>query len=219
MLAIIWKDLIAEARTRDIVTSLFVLGLLILTIFQFALHLTPAEARRMAPGMLWTAIVLASSLAIGRTLIREREEGCLSGLLLAPIDRGSVFLAKLVVNVIFLTAFELLLLPIFTVMTAAPVAAALPELLIVLGAGTLGLAAISTLFALAAAGTRARETMLPLIALPLQVPLIIAAVQCTENVLMGTPVTALGAWGNLMFAYDILFVAVGWLAFEHIAVE
>jgi heme exporter protein B len=217
--AIIWKDLLAEARTRDVIASLFVLGLLILTIFQFALRLSPAEMQRLAPGMLWSAIVLASSLAIGRTLIREREEGCLGGLLIAPIDRGSVFLAKLVVNVVLLAVFELLLLPLFSVMTVTPVLEALPALLVVMAAGTLGLAAISTLFALAAAGTRARETMLPLIALPLEIPLLIAAVQSTEAVLAGAPVTALGAWGNLLFAFDALFVAVGWLVFEHVAVE
>ena len=86
-------------------------------------------------------------------------------------------------------------------------------------AGTLGIAAVGTLFALAAAGTRAREMMLPLIALPLEVPLVIAAVQATDLVFSGATVSALGAWGNILFSFDALFVATGWLAFEHIAVE
>lgn len=217
--AIIWKDLLAEARTRDVVMSLFVLGLLIFTVFQFALRLSPTETQRLAPGLLWTAIVLASSLAIGRTLVREREDGCLGGLLVAPIDRGSVFLAKLVVNVVLLCVFEALLLPLFVIMTATSVAGVLPGLIVVMLAGTVGLAAIGTLFALAAAGTRARETMLPLIALPLEIPLLIAAVHATETVLAGAPITGLGAAGNLLFSFDALFVAVGWLVFEHVAVE
>lgn len=217
--AIIWKDLLAEMRNRDTVTSLFVLGVLILSVFQFALNLSPAETQRLAPGLLWTAIVFSCSLAIGRTLVREREDGCLGGMMLAPIDRGSVFIAKLVVNVILLASFQVMLLPVFAMITGTSLLGVLPQLGIVLFAGTVGLAAVGTLFALAAAGTRARETVLPLIALPLEIPLIIAAVQATEAVFAGATVTSLGAWGNLLFAFDALFVGVGWLAFEHVAVE
>jgi heme exporter protein B len=219
MTAIIWKDLLAEARSRDTVTSLFILGVLVLAVFQFALNLSVAETQRLAPGILWTAILFSCSLAIGRTLVREKEEGCLGGLIIAPIDRGSIFLAKLIVNVILLTAFEILLLPAFAIITGTSLLPVLPQLALVLFAGTVGLAAVGTLFALAAAGTRARETMLPLIALPLEIPLLIAAVQATQAVLAGAGVTSLGAWGNILFAFDALFVGVGWLAFEYIAVE
>lgn len=217
--AIVWKDLLSELRSRDTVMSLFVLGVLILVIFQFALNLSPAETRRLAPGMLWTAIVISSSLAIGRTLISEREAGCLGALVIAPIDRGSIFIAKLVVNLVLLSVFEITLLPVFALMSDVSIFAVWPQLAVVMFAGTLGLAAVGTLFALAAAGTRARETMLPLIALPLEIPLVLAAVQCTEAVLAGASLTALGAWANLLFAFDALFVAVGWLAFEFVAVE
>jgi len=219
MSAIIWKDLLSELRSRDTVMSLFVLGVLVLVIFQFALNLSPSETRRLAPGMLWSAIVFSSSLAIGRTLISEREAGCLGALVIAPIDRGTVFIAKLIVNVCLLSVFEIVFLPIFALMTDVPILTVLPRLAAVVFAGTLGLAAVGTLFALAAAGTRARETMLPLLALPLEIPLVLAAVQCTEGVLSGSAVTALGAWANLLLAFDTLFIAVGWLAFEFVAVE
>jgi heme exporter protein B len=217
--AIIWKDLLIELRSRETLSSLVLLGVLVLVIFQFALNLSPAETRKLAPGLLWTAILFSSSLAIGRTLVVERESGCVGALMIAPIDRGSVFLAKLVVNVLLLSAFEVLLLPIFAAMTDAPVWETLPRLVPVLFAGTLGIAAVGTLFALAAAGTRAREMMLPLLALPLEIPLVIAAVQATDLVLGGAHLGALGACGNLLFSFDALFVAAGWLAFEHIAVE
>lgn len=217
--AIVWKDLLTELRTRDTLSSLFILGVLVLVVFQFALSLSPAETRKLAPGLLWTAILFSSALAIGRTLVIEREAGCIGALMIAPIDRGTVFIAKLVVNVLLLALFELLLLPVFSAMTGVPVLPVLPHLLLVMFAGTLGIAAVGTLFALAAAGTRAREMMLPLIALPLEVPLVIAAVQATDLVISGASVTALGAWGNILFSFDALFVAVGWLAFEHIAVE
>jgi len=219
MSAIIWKDLLSELRSRDTFMSLFVLGVLVLVIFQFTLNLSPAETRRLAPGMLWTAIVFSSSLAIGRTLVSEREAGCLGALVIAPIDRGSIFIAKLIVNLVLLSLFELTLLPVFALMTDVSIFAVLPRLAAVMLAGTIGLSAVGTLFALAAAGTRSRETMLPLIALPLEIPLLIAAVQATEAVLVGTKLSGLGAWGNLLFAFDALFLAVGWLAFEFVAVE
>ena len=219
MWAIVRKDLLTEVRTRETLSSLFILGVLVLVVFQFALSLTPAETRKLAPGLLWTAILFSSALAIGRTLVVERETGCIGALMIAPIDRGTVYLAKLGVNLLFLVLFELLLLPVFAGMTEVPVLVVLPRLLVVLLAGTIGVAAVGTLFALAAAGTRAREMMLPLIALPLEIPLVIAAVQATDLVLGGARLSALGAWGNLLFSFDALFVAAGWLAFEYIAVE
>jgi heme exporter protein B len=185
--AIVWKDLLTEIRTRDTLASLFILGVLVLVVFQFALNLSPMEARKLAPGLLWTAILLSSAIAIGRTLVVEREAGCIGALMIAPIDRGTVFLAKLTVNVILLAVFEVLLLPVFAIMTDAPVWTVLPRLAVVLFAGSLGIAAVGTLFALAAAGTRARELMLPLVALPLEVPLVIAAVQATDAVLEREP--------------------------------
>jgi heme exporter protein B len=207
MNAIVWKDLLSELRNRDTVMSLFVLGVLLLVIFQFALNLSPSETRRLAPGMLWTAIVFSASIAIGRTLTSERESGCLGALVIAPIDRGSIFIAKLIVNLIILSVFEITFLPVLALMADLSIRSVWPRLAVVMFAGTLGL------------GTRARETMLPLIALPLEIPLVLAAVQCTEAVLSGSALTALGAWANLLFAFDALFVAVGWLAFEFVAVE
>jgi heme exporter protein B len=143
----------------------------------------------------------------------------MDALLLAPVDRGTVFLAKFIVNVLLLTVFELFLVPVFSFMYKVDLLPVIPGLACVLIAGTVGLSAAGTLFALAAAGTRARELMLPLIILPLQIPLLIAVVQATAIVLDGQGITSVGAWGNLILAFDILFVTVGWLAFEFVAVE
>ena len=219
MRAIVWKDLVLEARRPETVLSLLVLGLLVLVIFAFAVDLPEASDSRLAPGILWIAIVFSGTLALGRAFAIERENGCMSGLLLAPIDRGTIFLAKLVVNVAVLAAFEVVLVPFFSVLFDAPLAGNVLELAVVLAAGTIGLAAVGTLFALAALATRARELMLPLLVLPLQIPLLIAAVEATDLVLGGQPLLALGAWGNLLVAFDVLFVTVGWLSFEYTAVD
>jgi len=219
MFAVIWKDVLLESRTRETLFSLFTLGVLILLVFNFAIDAEPDEVRSMAPGILWIAILFSAVLGLGRTFVIERENGCMTALLLAPVDRGALFVAKLAVNVLLLLLFETMLLPVFAVFFRGDVVEHVLPLSLVLVGGTLGLAATGTLFALAALGTRARELMLPLIVLPLQIPLLIAAVQCTGLVLDGRALLDLGAWGHLLVTFDVLFITVGWLAFEFILVD
>jgi heme exporter protein B len=219
VLAIIWKDLVLEARNRSMLASLFVLAILILVVFELALSPSPEEARRMAPGLLWTAIVLSASIALGRSFAVEREGRAIDMLIAAPLDRGSIFLAKVAVNVVVLAAFEVLLLPMVVAFTGTPVAAALGPVIAILLAGNLGLAAVGALFAPAAHATRARELVLPLVALPLEVPLVIACVQATELALAGASMDALWPRAVLLGSFDALFVAAGWLLFESVAVD
>jgi heme exporter protein B len=219
MLALLWKDLVLEARSRETLPALFVLGLLVLVVFQFALALRPEESARFGAGILWVGVVFAAVLALGRTFLLERENACIEGLLTSPLDRGTIFLAKLAVNVILLVAFEALLLPVFSVMYGVSLLANPIALVAVILLGTIGLAAVGTLFALAAIGTRAREMVLPLLVLPLQIPLLIAAVQATQLVLGGAPLSALGLAGQILVAFDVLVVTAGWMLFEFVLVD
>jgi heme exporter protein B len=219
VLALLWKDLVLEARSRETLPALFVLGLLVLVVFQFALALRPEDAERLGGGILWVAIVFASVLALGRTFLIERENACIEGLLTSPLDRGSIYLAKLAVNVILLVAFEVLLLPVFSLMYGVSLLANPAALVLVVLAGTVGLAAVGTLFALAALGTRAREMVLPLLVLPLQIPLLIAAVQSTQIVLGGGALAGLGLRGELLVGFDVVVVTAGWMLFEFVLVD
>lgn len=219
MVALLWKDLLLEARSRETLPALFVLGVLVLVVFDFSLALKPEDAGRFSAGILWVAIIFASVLALGRTFLIERENACIEGLLTSPLDRGSIFLAKLAVNTILLLAFEILLLPVFSLLYDVPLTANPTALVAVMVAGTIGVAATGTLFALAALGSRAREMVLPLLVLPLQIPLLIAAVQSTQMVLGGSGLAALGMRGDLMIGFDILAVTGGWLLFEFVLVD
>jgi heme exporter protein B len=219
MLALIWKDLVLEWRSRETLPALFVLGVLVLAVFTFALALSPEESERLAGGILWVAIVFASVLALGRTFLIERENACIEGLLTSPLDRGSIFLAKLAVNIVLLLAFETMLLPVFAVLFGVSLFGNFAGLVAVVVAGTVGLAAIGTLFALVALGTRAREMVLPLLALPLQIPLLIVAVQSTQMVLGGYGVATLGLRGDLLIGFDVLAVTAGWMLFEYVLVD
>jgi len=219
MLALLWKDLVLEARSRETLPALFVLGLLILVIFDFSLALRPEDNARFAPGILWVSIVFGSVLSLGRTFLVERENSCIEGLLTSPLDRGSIFLAKLSVNTILLVAFEALLLPVFALLYDVSLTANFGAFVAVMLAGTLGLASTGTLFALAALGTRTREMVLPLLVLPLQIPLLIAAVQATQMVLGGTSLVDLGMRGHLLVGFDVLSVTAGWMLFEFVLVD
>lgn len=219
MLALLWKDLVLEARSRETLPALFVLGVLILVVFDFSLALKPEETGRFAAGILWVSIVFSSVLSLGRTFLIERENSCIEGLLTSPLDRGSIFLAKLAVNMVLLVLFETMLLPVFSLMYGVPLTANLPGLVAVVFAGTLGLAAIGTLFALAALGTRAREMVLPLLVMPLQIPLLIVAVQATAMVLDGASLATLGVRGSILVGFDVLAVTAGWMLFEFVLVD
>lgn len=219
MFALIRKDLLLETRSKETIASLFLVGLLILFIFILSLNVEQSRVLEVAPGVLWAAIVLASLLGLGRTFLIERENGCLAALLLAPIDRSSIFLAKFLVNLLLMLTFEALLLPAFALFFALDVLPALPKLCTVLLAGSIGLAAAGTLFALAALNTRSRELMLPVLVLPLEVPLLLACVHATEAVLRGASLASVGRWAVYLVGFDVLFVISAWLMFEYLDLD
>ena len=218
MLALIWKDLLIELRTKETLSSLLLLGVLILLVLSFAFDPTSDMRTAAAPGVLWVAVIFAGTLGMNRSLLREREHDCLQGLLLAPLDRGTIFLAKTAANALFMIAAEVLVVPLFVVFFNLDMASTLFRLAPVLFLGTVGFAAIGTLFAAVSLRTRAREVMLPLLMLPLATPLIIAAIQASTELLDGRPIGTVARYLNLLGAFDAVFLVVGWLTFEY-AVE
>jgi heme exporter protein B len=214
--AIARKDLLIELRSRDVLSSAVVFTLLVLLIFNFALDLTGETVRAVAPGVLWVTFIFAGMLTLGRTFARERERGALQGLLLAPLDRGALFLAKLLVNLLLLGLVESAALPAFVALYNLDLRPG-PLLAVVL-LGTLGFAAVGTLFAAVAANTRAREALLPLLLFPVLVPVIIGAVKATGESLAGTA-PAGPPWLNLLIAFDAIFLALAYLLFEYVIEE
>jgi heme exporter protein B len=219
MLALLWKDLLIELRTKETLALLLMLGLLILLVLSFAFDPTSALRRAAAPGVLWVALIFAGVLGINRSLLYERENDCLQGLLLGPIDHGTIYLAKTLANLIFMMAANLVVVPAFIFFFNLPLWTTITSLAPVLLLGLLGFAAIGTLFAAVSLRTRAREVMLPLLMLPLASPLIIACVQASAALLRGDGLAAVGHWINLLCAFDTVFLVVGWLAFEYAAVD
>jgi heme exporter protein B len=217
VMAIVWKDVRAELRTKDILSSMLVFAGLSVLIFQFAFDLRADNVRLVLPGVLWIAITFAGVLGLNRSFILEQDRGSLEGLLLAPVDRSAIYFGKLIGNLLFIFIVELLLLPLMTVLFNVWLLS--PALLLVLALGTLGYAAVGTLFAALSINTRAREVMLPILLFPVMVPVFVAGVQAVSRLLDGESLADIMRWVQLLVAYDAIFIAVAMLLFDYVVEE
>jgi heme exporter protein B len=225
--AILWKDVLAERRTKAAFNAMGFFAALVLLIFAFAIGPDipvsgPAGQNLLqyiAPGLLWVAILLTGVLALGRSFQMELENGALEGLRLYPGDRRFIGIGKILANVLLLAAMEALVLPIGGVLYNLDLWSKLPALAGVLFLATLGFAAVGTFYAGLTVNLRAREVMLPLLLFPVMVPVVLAAVKATGLILNGDPMTELFSWVRLLVVFDAVFVTVCILAFGYVIEE
>lgn len=213
---VVWKDLLVERRSKETLNGLLFFSLLLLFLFQFALGPDRERLTGALAGLLWLGFILSGLLALGRTFIAERENDCWDGLLLAPGDKSAIYLGKLAGNLVLMLAVEAMLVGLFVVFLNLDIARALPGLALVAGLGTLGLAAVGTLFAAMTAHVRARELLFPVLLLPIQVPVLLGAVKATEAILLGEPLGSVAHWLKLLAAADVIYLTVGVLTFDAI---
>ncbi len=214
VMAILWKDIRYELRSRQTWLGMGMFALLVLVIFNFTFDLRVDNVSAVAPGVLWIAFIFASLLGLGRTLAAEREQHSMDRLLLCPVDRKAIYLAKLLGNLLFIGVVEIVALPIYALLFNVPLPAAL--LLIVL-LGTLGIATIGTLFSVMAAATRARELLLPILVFPLIVPVVISVVRATQQLM--APTVNEPPWIGLLIAFDVVFLSISMLTFQYVVEE
>ncbi len=215
VLAILWKDILSELRTRDIVVSVLVFALLVIVIFNFAFE--PERVGLVASGVLWVALTFAGVLGLSRSFILEKDNGCLEGLMLCPVDRGAIYFGKMLGSLTFILVVAVIVLPIFFILFNLPIFQ--PALVLIVVLATIGFASVGTLFSALAVNTKAREIMLPILFFPIVTPVIIAAVKATGLVLAGESWSSLASWLQVMAAFDIIFVVVSSLVFEFIIEE
>ncbi len=202
----VWKDIVLEVRSRELVVSVIVFGLLLAVVFNFALRPSPGQAATLAPGILWVSFAFAATLAMNRAFVREQEAGALEGLLVSPVSRDAIFLAKAATSFIFMLLVEAALLPAYAVMLRFSGLSWTLGAVILLA--TLGFALIGTLFSALAAQTRSREIMLPVLFFPIMTPVIIAAVAVSQGALDGEGIGGLGRWLLLIGVFDALFLVI-----------
>ena len=211
-----WKDLLIEHRSKETLNALFFFALLLLFVFQFTLGPDRERLAGALPGLLWLGFILSGLLGLGRAFVVERENDCWEALLLAPGDKSAIYVGKLAGNLLLMFIVEVMLLVLFGVFFNLDLVPALPALVVVIGLGTVGFAAIGTLFAAMTTQVRARELLFPVLLLPVQVPVLLATVQATEAVLLGEPLGAVAHWLKLLAAADVVYVAVGVLTFDFV---
>ena len=206
VLVVVWKDILLEWRSRDLVVSVLVFGSLVAVMFNFALNVTPQRVTTLAPGILWVTFTFAGSLAMNRAFVRDSEQGGLEGLLLTPASRDAIFLGKAFSSFLFLLLVEALLLPVFGVFLDFP--ALSWRLIVTVVLATLGFALVGTLFSVIAVQTRSREIMLPILFFPVALPVIIGAVEASAAAMGVQPGEALARWWPLLGAFDAIFLVV-----------
>src|SRR5229473_1653634 len=212
------KELRTEFRSRELLTTTVVFILTIVVLFSFTFDPSVSESRRFGPGLLWLAFLFAASLMLQPGFLREQNNDTLSALRLSVSDPFAIFLAKLVANAIFLLVTEMLLLPIFAVLYNVHILAVIPQLVLVLLLGSLGVAIPGTAFSAISAQARMRELMLPLLLLPLLTPVLIASTEATAALLEPNPALPPGGLG-ILIAFDIVFLTALWLFGEYLLEE
>jgi heme exporter protein B len=215
--AIIWKDLAAELRSRELLSAMLVFALLVILIFNFALELDAQARATVTSGVLWVTFAFAGTLGLNRSMAMEKDRGCLDGLLLAPVDRSAIYFGKAIGNLIFMLIVEAIVLPVYSILYSVNLF--IPGLLLVILLGSIGYVAVGTLLSSMAVQTRTRDVLLPILLFPLVIPILIAAVKGSTGFLQGVDVADIRPWINLLLVYDVIFIAIAFMVFDYIVEE
>ena len=211
-----WKDLLVERRSKETLHSLLFFSMALLFVFQFALDADRERLSAVLPGLLWLAFILSGMLGLGRVFLVERENDCWEGLLLAPGDKSAIYLGKLAGSLALMFVVEAMVLALFALFFNVDLGPVLPSLVMVIALGTVGFAAMGTLFAALTAQARARELLFPVLLLPVLVPVLLGTVKATEAVLLRAPLADVAHWLKLLVAADVIYVVAGLLTFDFI---
>lgn len=187
--AILTKDIVMELRTKEMITSMGLYSLLVLVVYYLGLSQAGSgfDITLIAAGLLWLAIIFTSMLGLNRSLVHEKDQGCLDALLLSPIDRPVIFFGKAVGNLIFLLIVEAFVVPLFYFffLTDAEVAGPIWMLLLSLLVGSIGIAGVGTMLATMSVNTKGKDFILAVLFVPLMFPLLYACVAASSAVFLG----------------------------------
>jgi heme exporter protein B len=212
--SVLQKDLLIESRTGEVVVTSGFFALLVVVLASMSFSKAQANPHVVASGVIWLSVAFAAVLALGKTWQREREEGALDGLLVAPLSRSAIFMGKALGVFLFLIAIEAVVIPLAALLFALDLTEVGPGLLLIALATTPGVAASGTLFGSMTVRTQARDLMLATVLFPLLAPTLLAAVAGSRELLDGAPLAELFDYLKLMFVFDIVFISGGLVLFE-----
>ncbi|MDX1377989.1 MAG: heme exporter protein CcmB [Anaerolineales bacterium] len=215
--AVVWKDLQAEFRSRELFSAMLVFSLLIILIFNFALELDVKTRQSVTSGVLWATFAFAGTLGLNRSMAIEKDRGCLDGLLLAPVDRAAIYFGKVISNLAFMLIVEVIVLPVYSVLYNVNLFQ--PGLLLVILLGSIGYVGVGTLLAAMSVQTRTRDILLPILLFPVVIPVILAAVKASAGYLEGLEFSEILSPLSLLIAYDVIFISVAFMVFDSVVEE
>lgn len=222
-LEIAMKDLRQEFRTKQMLNSMIIFSLLVMVIFNFAFGnessipiqgINKKVIDLLAPGMLWIAFTFAGMLGLSRSFAGEKEEGCLEGLKLCPVDRAEIYNGKVISNAVLMFLMEMTTVPIFVFLFNYDLKN-IPGLALVILLGTLGFVFVGTLLSALTVNTRTREILLPVILFPVLIPVILSAVNATGTLFSTGDIFEISGQLQILAIYDIIFFVVAQLVFEY----
>jgi heme exporter protein B len=193
---------------------MFFFALVVIVLYNFAFNLGFEIIARLSPGILWTTFLFSGTLGLARVFDREKANGCILGLLLGPVDPGAIFLAKLTGIFLYLLFVELFTIFLLAALFNVPVFDFIGPLLLTLVLGNLGFLSIGVLFSAMLLNTRAKDLMMPLLMYPIIVPVLIAAVKMTTEILAGRGFSTYTSWINILIAFDIIYLTLCFMLFD-----
>jgi len=208
------KDLVIELRRRESLLTMFFFGTLLLFVFHFSFDLVPERVAEMTPALLWLAFLFTGTLGLAQLFEAERGNHCLEALLLSPMDRGALFLAKTAFNFILMFLVEIVVIPLFWILFNLRSWDVIPYLFLVTLLGTVGFCVLGTLLSVVTLKARARELLLPLILFPLMIPVILGTIRCMETILRVGELGDALPWLRLLIGFDVIFLTLGVLIFD-----
>ena len=215
--AIIWKDLVTELRSRELLSAMLVFALLVILIFNFALELDIRTRETVTSGVLWVTFAFAGTLGLNRSMAVEKDRGCLDGLLLVPVDRSAIYFGKVIGNLVFMLIVEAIVLPLYSVLYNLNLFQ--PGLLAVILLGSIGYVAVGTLLSSMAVHARTRDVLLPILLFPVVLPILVPAVKASNGFLQGFEMAEIWPWLNLLIVYDVIFIAIAFMVFDYVVEE
>lgn len=214
--ALLRKELLLELRAPQVVPAMALFSVTTLVVFHFAIQRGQVDGD-LAAGVLSVTLLFAAMLGIGRLYVADHEEGGLDGFLLAPVDRTALLVAKAIAMLAFLVAVELVLVPAFALLLLGPSPdlAATGELIGVLALADIGIALVGTLVGALAVQTRTRELLVPLLALPLLIPVVIGVAKATTPLFLAAGAQGAGLrWLAILGLYDLVFALLAYALFD-----
>src|SRR5512141_614081 len=212
--AVVWKDIRAEYRSRELFSAMLVFSVLMIVIFNFALELDVKVRQSVTAGVLWSTFAFAGTLGLNRSMAIEKDRGCLDGLLLAPVDRSAIYFGKAISNLAFMFIVEVIVLPVYGFLYNINLFNL--GLLLIILLGSIGYTLVGTLLSSMAVQARTRDVLLPIMLFPVVLPVLLAAVKASAGFLSQSPMNMILPWLNILVVYDVIFLAVAFMVFDFI---